>query len=152
MWLTYSTDVSLLYNIIPDHIYTSVPFWQMFKNTAVVHIRLIHHISAQTILCMVPTDNPSVKGKSGVVAHLFSQDQFLQSCFFHTLTWCVGLTLTPHGYLFGHSWTLWVMVSNKLWCISIGESCFVHTKWITLQTSSCQFPMLMLFCMDLSPK
>ena len=165
MWLTYSTDISLFFSIIPDHIHTFVPSWQAFKNTAVVDIRLMHHVSAWTILCTVPTDNPNATGKSGIVVHLFSKDRLQHTRSLQMHNWCVGPTdtftscvsvwpfLNPLHH--GLSWWTLIMLSTyisiELCGISIGKSCFAHTKWNTLKTS-CQFPMPLLFHMDLSPK
>lgn len=165
MWLTYPTDISLFFSIIPDH-FTRVPSWQAFKNMAVVDIRFMHHISTCTILCTVPTDNPNATGKSGIVVHLFSQDRLSHLCSLQMHNWCVGPTdtitswvsvwpfLNPlrHGLSQRTLIMLSTYISIKLCHISIGKSCFAHTKWNTLKTSSCYFPMPLLFQMNLSPK
>jgi hypothetical protein len=42
MWLIYSTEVSLFFNIIPEHIDALAPSWHEFKNFVAVEIGLLH--------------------------------------------------------------------------------------------------------------
>jgi hypothetical protein len=42
MWLSYSAEVSLFFNIIPEHNDAFVPLWHEFKYSIAVEIGLLH--------------------------------------------------------------------------------------------------------------
>jgi hypothetical protein len=42
MWLICSTEISLYFNTIPEHIDAFVPSWHEFKNSIAVEIRSLH--------------------------------------------------------------------------------------------------------------